>query len=57
MARYTAPASANKPRIPHGKPHRGPLSAHTKGAAPPTQHKPGGYRMSGDGKKLPMNCS
>jgi hypothetical protein len=57
MAKFKAPASANKPRIPTPKPRHGVLSARKKGDAHPvTEHKPGGYRKTGDGGKGSPFC-
>jgi hypothetical protein len=56
MAKYTAPASKGKPRIPIRKPHKGVLSARHGDSHPVTDHKGGGHRMTKQsGKRLPFN--
>ena len=57
IGKFGAPASKNKPRIPMAKHKHTALSARHGGSHPVTEHKPGGYRMSGDGgKKTPLGC-
>jgi len=48
MAKFKAPASSHKPRIPVPKARHGVLSGRKKGDAHPvTEHQPGGYRKTG----------
>lgn len=47
---------SERDRKPHNEPRdRGHRSGHKKGH-PVTHHAKGGYRKTGDGKKLPQNC-
>jgi hypothetical protein len=59
MAKFTAPAQKRKPSIPVTKPRHGVLSARKGGDAHPvTEHKGGGYRMTGQSgaKRSPLGC-
>jgi hypothetical protein len=57
LGKFSAPRSSRKPRIPMSKHQKTVLSARHGGGHPVTDHKIGGYRMTGmSGKKTPFEC-